>query len=806
MEGATDIIYNTLRATGLTWDEGPDIGGPVGPYVQSQRMGMFKQYAEQLVKAGKAYYCFCTEERLNDLHEQQKANGEMSHYDGHCRDLPQEEINAKLAAGVPYVIRQKIPAEGVTGFDDVVYGHIEVNNSELDDQILIKTDGMPTYNFANVVDDHLMGITHVIRGSEYLSSTPKYNLLYQAFGWEVPTYIHCPPVMKDAQHKLSKRNGDASYQDLVAKGYLPAAVLNYLLLLGWAPEGEQEIFSLDEMIKIWDPARISKSPAIFDPLKLRAINAAYIRALPAEEFRKLADPFIDQAVHVQIDRDLLCANLQPRCEVLEDIPPQLDFFDAVLPIDAEMYRNKKQKTTPESAKEALSALLPVLEAQTDYDTQKISASYAASIRNTSGTSVTNKVASLQVQLEQKQANAASLQEKLTEAQEDYQDALETYEAAKEGYEGAGTDNTVNFMTIQNGYLSARSKYQQAKSALTQAEDALSENESAITDLQNQLAAAQAKQKIDKLDTEETYQEAVITGQNAQTTYNAAVEDLKETLQEAEETKEKREEQLQAFEDFVGSDGILYATEDGVITEVSYEAGDRLTTTGALFSYATSDDMRISVDVTQEDIVDLQVGDAVDITFTAYPEDSYTGSILSINTTATSDYSNTVSYTVEISVEGELEQLYGGMTADVIFVTEEKEDVLYVSRKAIVEENGKTYVYRKTALGGRELAEVETGITNGVDIEILSGLEEGDTIYLASKVSSEAEVKSTEETADSGSSSDTAVGSDMELQEFDESLMPEDMQMPSGGAMPQGGPGGSGSDSFGGGMPGGPGGQ
>ena len=446
--------------------------------------------------------------------------------------------------------------------------------------------------------------------------------------------------------------------------------------------------------------------------------------------------------------------------------------------------------------------LSLLEAQTDYDTQKISASYAASIRNTSGTSVTNKVASLQVQLEQKQANAASLQEKLTEAQEDYQDALETYEAAKEGYEGAGTDNTVNFMTIQNGYLSARSKYQQAKSALTQAEDALSENESAITDLQNQLAAAQAKQKIDKLDTEETYQEAVITGQNAQTTYNAAVEDLKETLQEAEETKEKREEQLQAFEDFVGSDGIIYATEDGVITEVSYEAGDRLTTTGALSSYATSDDMRISVDVTQEDIVDLQVGDAVDIAFTAYPEESYTGSILSINTTATSDYSNTVSYTVEISADGALEKLYGGMTADVIFVTEEKEDVIYVSRKAIVEENGKTYVYRKTALGGKELAEVETGITNGVDIEILSGLEEGDTIYLASKVSSEAEVKSTQE--DSGSSADTTTGSDMELQEFNESLMPEDMQMPSGGAMPQGGPGGSNSDSFGGGMPGGPG--
>ena len=371
VEGATDVIYDTLRATGLNWDEGPDIGGPVGPYIQSQRMGMFRQYAEQLVKEGKAYYCFCTPERLEELHASQKAAGEVSHYDGHCRNLSPEEVKAKLDAGTPYVIRQKIPREGITSFDDLVYGHIEVENAELDDQILIKTDGMPTYNFANVVDDHLMGITHVIRGSEYLSSTPKYNLLYQAFGWEIPTYIHCPPVMKDAQNKLSKRNGDASYQDLVAKGYLPAAVLNYLLLLGWAPEGEQEIFSLDEMIKIWDPTRVSKSPAIFDPLKLRAINAAYIRALPAEEFRRLADPFIDSAVHVDIDRDLLCANLQPRCEVLEDIPPQLDFFDAVVPFDAELYRNKKQKTTPESALEALDALLPLMESQADWNRDAI---------------------------------------------------------------------------------------------------------------------------------------------------------------------------------------------------------------------------------------------------------------------------------------------------------------------------------------------------------------------------------------------------------------------------------------------------
>ncbi|MDD4849174.1 MAG: glutamate--tRNA ligase [Gemmiger sp.] len=371
VEGATDIIYNTLRATGLTWDEGPDIGGPVGPYIQSQRMGLFKQYAEQLVAEGKAYYCLCTEERLTTLHESQKAAGQVGHYDGHCRALTAAEIQKNLDAGVPYVIRQKIPDTGVTSFDDLVYGHIEVENAELDDQILLKSDGMPTYNFANVVDDHLMGITHVIRGSEYLSSTPKYNLLYQAFGWAIPTYIHCPPVMKDAQNKLSKRNGDASYQDLVAKGYLPAAVLNYLLLLGWAPAGEEEIFSLEQMIQLWDPARVSKSPAIFDPLKLRAINAAYIRALPADAFRRLADPFIDTAVHREIDRDLLCANLQPRCEVLEDIPPQLDFFDAALPFENTLYENKKQKTNADTAKQALAALLPTLTALSSWNRDAI---------------------------------------------------------------------------------------------------------------------------------------------------------------------------------------------------------------------------------------------------------------------------------------------------------------------------------------------------------------------------------------------------------------------------------------------------
>ena len=354
VEGAVDVIYDTCREAGLLWDEGPDVGGPVGPYVQSERMGLFKQYAEQLVADGKAYYCFCTSERLDALHAEQRARGEMTHYDGCCRDLPAEEVRRRLAAGEPYVIRQKI----------------EVNNSEMDDQILIKSDGMPTYNFANVVDDHLMGITHVIRGSEYLSSTPKYNLLYEAFGWEIPVYIHCPPVMKDAQNKLSKRNGDASYQDLIAKGCLPQAILNYICLLGWSPKGEyaeQEIFSLPELVRIWDPAGISKSPAIFDPLKLRAINAEYIRRLSPEEFRRKAEPWIDSAVHCPINKELLCANLQPRCEMFSDIPPQIDFFDALPDYDLSLYANKKQKTTPASALEALTALELLLSDEgTDY--------------------------------------------------------------------------------------------------------------------------------------------------------------------------------------------------------------------------------------------------------------------------------------------------------------------------------------------------------------------------------------------------------------------------------------------------------
>ena len=371
VEGAVDIIYNTLRETGLLWDEGPDIGGPVGPYVQSERMSMFKGYAEQLVEKGEAYYCFCDKERLDEMRLVQKASGQAPHYDGHCRNLPKEEVEAKLAAGVPYVIRQKVPQTGTTSFEDVVFGHIEVDNSTLDDQILIKTDGMPTYNFANVVDDHLMGITHVIRGSEYLSSTPKYNLLYQAFGWDIPTYIHCPPVMKDAQNKLSKRNGDASYQDLVAKGYLTEAVLNYILLLGWSPKGEREIFNLKEMVEIFDEHGIGKAPAIFDPLKLRAINAEYIRALSPEAFAEKAAPYIDEAVKTECDRKLLCSVLQQRCEVLSDIPGQIDFIDELPDYDLELFRSKKMKTTPETAKEALEAVLPVLEGIEDFTQENI---------------------------------------------------------------------------------------------------------------------------------------------------------------------------------------------------------------------------------------------------------------------------------------------------------------------------------------------------------------------------------------------------------------------------------------------------
>ncbi len=378
VEGAVDVIYDTLRAAGLNWDEGPDVGGDYGPYVQSERMGLYMDYAKQLVDKGAAYYCFCDKERLTELKEVQAAAGMPTKYDGRCRNLTKEEVQANLDAGLPFVIRQKMPEEGTTTFHDEVFGDITVENNSLDDQILIKTDGMPTYNFANVVDDHLMGITHVVRGSEYLSSAPKYNLLYEAFGWPIPVYVHCSPIMKNQTEKLSKRNGDASYQDLVAKGYLPEAIINYIALLGWSPKGENEIFSLQELTEAFDVSGISKSPAIFDTQKLRYINGEYLRAMTAEQFAQVATPVIKGAVkRDDIDFGLLCSVLQKRTEVLSDIPEQIDFLDAVPEYDVGLYVHKKMKTTAESSLEALEAALPVLEELDDYSAEGVHAAMGA---------------------------------------------------------------------------------------------------------------------------------------------------------------------------------------------------------------------------------------------------------------------------------------------------------------------------------------------------------------------------------------------------------------------------------------------
>lgn len=372
VEGAVDVIYKTLRDCGLNWDEGPDVGGEYGPYVQSERMGMFKEYAEKLVENGHAYRCFCTKERLEELSAVQKASNISPMYDRHCRNLSKEETDANLAAGVPYVIRQAIPTEGSTTFHDEIYGDITVENSILDDQVLIKQDGMPTYNFANVVDDHTMAITHVVRGNEYLSSAPKYELLYKAFGWESPTYVHVEHIMKDAHHKLAKRDGDASFQDLLDKGYMTEAILNYILLLGWAPKGEKEIFSLNEMIEEFDLDGISKSPAIFDPQKLKAINAHYVRAMPAEEFAKIAVPYIRQTCkRGDIDMELLCNVLQPRAELFTDIPEQVDFIDSLPEYDIALYNNKKMKTNAETSLDALKKILPVLEGLENFTQESV---------------------------------------------------------------------------------------------------------------------------------------------------------------------------------------------------------------------------------------------------------------------------------------------------------------------------------------------------------------------------------------------------------------------------------------------------
>lgn len=372
VDGALTIIYDTLKETGLIWDEGPDIGGPVGPYIQSERMGMFREYADILLENGTAYYCFCDKECLEEVRTLQKASGMAPKYDGCCRRLSKDEIQAKLEANIPYVIRQKMPLDGSASFHDQVFGEISVENAGLDDQVLIKTDGMPTYNFANVIDDHLMGISHVIRGSEYLSSAPKYNLLYQAFGWDIPIYVHCSPVMKDATHKLSKRNGDASYQDLIKNGYLKDAVLNYIALLGWSPKGDQEKFTLLELIEEFDIAGISKSPAIFDIQKLNYMNGEYIKAMCVEEFHTIALPWIKQALKSEdVDTMLLAKILQPRTNVLSEIPEQIDFIDVLPAYSNELYVHKKMKTDEQIALTTLKVALPVLQSLNDYSIEAI---------------------------------------------------------------------------------------------------------------------------------------------------------------------------------------------------------------------------------------------------------------------------------------------------------------------------------------------------------------------------------------------------------------------------------------------------
>lgn len=371
VEGALDIIYNTLKVTGLKHDEGPDIGGPVGPYVQSERTNIYIEYAKQLIEKGEAYYCFCSKERMEALRTEAEANNTAAKYDKHCLGLSKEEIEKNLASGVPYVIRQNNPSTGTTSFEDDIYGTITVDNSELDDMILIKSDGFPTYNFANVVDDHLMGITHVVRGSEYLSSSPKYNRLYEAFGWDVPIYVHCPPIMKDTHHKLSKRNGDASFEDLMAKGYLKDAILNYIALLGWNPGGEKEIFTIDELVETFNYKNINKSPAIFDDVKLRWMNGEYIKKLPLEEFHKLALPYYKKVITKDLDFTKISPLLHTRVEVLNEIPDMVDFFEALPEHSAELYVHKKMKTNYENSLDVLEKILPRFEALTPWTFENI---------------------------------------------------------------------------------------------------------------------------------------------------------------------------------------------------------------------------------------------------------------------------------------------------------------------------------------------------------------------------------------------------------------------------------------------------
>ena len=365
--GAVDVIYNSLKTAGLSHDEGPDVGGPCGPYVQSERKDMYLPYAKELVKTGHAYYCFCTKERLDEARAAAEAKGETFKYDKHCLHLTQEEIERRLAAGEPYVIRQNVPTTGKAGFDDVIYGHVEVDCDTLDDNVLIKADGLPTYNFANVIDDHLMGITHVMRGNEYLSSAPKYNLLYEAFGWTPPKYVHLTPVMANAQRKLSKRKGDPSFEDLLGQGYLTEAIINYLVLLGWSPRGEREFFTLKELEQVFDLEGLSKSPSIFDIAKLNWFNAEYIRQLTPEKYLEYAAPWLEKTLDpARFDFKRLGELLQPRTEVFNQLPEMVKFLAEMPEYDTALFFNKKQKSSVETAKVALEKLIPVLEGISDW--------------------------------------------------------------------------------------------------------------------------------------------------------------------------------------------------------------------------------------------------------------------------------------------------------------------------------------------------------------------------------------------------------------------------------------------------------
>ncbi|MBS4960605.1 MAG: glutamate--tRNA ligase [Clostridiales bacterium] len=367
VDGSVEVIYKTLKETGLVHDEGPDIGGEYGPYIQSERRGIYMDYAKELIQKGEAYYCFCTKERLDSLKANNKEGASFAKYDRHCLSLTEEEISENLASGIPYVIRQKMPITGATVFEDVVYGRISVQNEELDDQILIKSDGLPTYNFANVVDDHLMKITHVVRGSEYLSSTPKYNLLYDAFGWEKPTYIHLPPVMRDAHHKLSKRHGDASFEDLISMGYIVEAVVNYIALLGWSPSDNQEIFSLEELKEKFNISGLSKSPAIFDINKLSWMNGEYLKAMDFDRFYSLAEKRLNAAIKdPSLDKKKIAALIKTRLSTLNEIAEMVDFFSELPDYSTELYVHKKMKSNEEIALNSLQKCLPVLEDLDDW--------------------------------------------------------------------------------------------------------------------------------------------------------------------------------------------------------------------------------------------------------------------------------------------------------------------------------------------------------------------------------------------------------------------------------------------------------